>query len=198
MTKPDGRKGKKMRDLENKVYDYLRGKTVDILPWMEKVSKIDRDVASGRYSDEARREMLTEKTGILREIEDFSAETIKSAHDMVDVYRAKVQQENELRGEDVTEDAKLLGLGVTLTEADITGMLRRNAGNRTMEQLILRYADEHGIKPNGAVYVNSAAQSIAALNSLDGVINYYAGWIGKSNNLDMLDKFFGRADRKHA
>ena len=50
-----------------------------------------------------------------------------------------------MKGEELTEDAKLLGVGVTLSAEDIAAMFDRNAGNPTMEHLICRYADQHGI-----------------------------------------------------
>jgi hypothetical protein len=36
-------------------------------------------------------------------------------------------------------------------------MLKRNSENRTMTQLILRFADEHGIETGGTYYVGNTA-----------------------------------------
>ena len=173
------------------LYAWLRAETQEIVPMIDAIEALDADVRSGKYADRVNDDMRLRMREIERDISDKADEVIREAHARVDARRADIQRENELRGEDLTDDVRLLGCGIKLTEADIAGMLRRNAGNRTMEQVISRYAAENGIPTDGFVYVNSMAEHIDTLANLDNTIAYFRRWIDKRNNLEMLDKFFG-------
>lgn len=50
---------------------------------------------------------------------------------------------NELRGDQITEDARLLTCGIKLNANELERLFDRNAGNCTMQQIICRYAQEH-------------------------------------------------------
>ena len=65
---------------------------------------------------------------------------------MCDSYIAELRDEDELDPTKLTDDVRLLNSGVKMTSRDIKAMLKRNSDNRTMLQVILRYADEHNIE----------------------------------------------------
>ena len=58
-----------------------------------------------------------------------------------------------------------------------------------MIQIALRYAKEHNIDMKGTYYIGDQQEKETA-NNLDGIVDYYARWIEKENNLDMLNRFF--------
>ncbi len=84
--------------------------------------------------------------------------------------RAKADRLNPA---DLTDDVKLLQGGLILKSADIEGILERNKGNRTMQQLALRFANEHNIKVN-AVYESASADN--SYDSINGVVDTLVRW----------------------
>ena len=78
---------------------------------------------------------------------------------------------------------------ITIDLLEIANILKRNAGNRTMTQIVLRYAKEHNIDTGGTYYIGGQQEEETA-RGLDTIISYYAKWIDKPNAKDMLTKFF--------
>ena len=52
---------------------------------------------------------------------------------------------DNLEGDKLTEDAKLLESAIPLTNEDLIGIFDRSQGNRTMQQLVMRRAKSDGI-----------------------------------------------------
>jgi len=70
-------------------------------------------------------------------------------------------------------------------------MLKRNATNRTMVQIIMRYANEHNID-TGSVYYIAGQEERQTAQNLETILFYYKNWIDKPEAKKMLDKFFQR------
>lgn len=67
---------------------------------------------------------------------------------------------------ELTADAELLNGSQHLTQSDVEGIIARNPGNKTMKQMAIRYAQEHGIHVN---YVYEPTKTDTA--SIDGAVN---------------------------
>lgn len=67
-------------------------------------------------------------------------------------YIAELEAENHLDGGALTDDAKLLSVGVKLRETDLEKMFDKHAGNYTMQRLIVDYANQNELKINRTLY----------------------------------------------
>lgn len=111
-----------------------------------------------KYSPKYIHDELMPKIGkIKREMADRKAMAHDRIQSMCDGYITELMDEDELDPSKLTDDLRLLNSGVTLTQRDIKSMLNRNSDNRTMIQLILRFADQHGIETDGIHYVGNRA-----------------------------------------
>lgn len=101
---------------------------------------------------------------INQEMESLRTEGVEVVTVMCEEYKKQLLSEDALRGSQITDDAKLFSSGISLTKEDLDAMLERNKDNRTMAQIICRYADEHDIVLN-ARYVGNA-ETISLLPAL--------------------------------
>lgn len=124
-----------------------------------------------------------------QQIKAQSEKAIQAAKALVAKYRADAEKRNNLDPAELTDDVKLFQTGIPLLPRDIQAILERNSGNRTMTQLALRYAKEHGIETGGTNYTGGEAERQTA-NALDEIIRYYSRWIDKRNAKDVLRRFF--------
>lgn len=63
----------------------------------------------------------------------------------VEEYKSDIKNRNQLKGEDLTPDAKLLNNGFVLEKSDLQAIFDRSQGNYTMQVLTMRYAEQHKI-----------------------------------------------------
>ena len=173
------------------VYETLDSRTDEIIGMASQVNELDRKINSGRYSQRTIDNELTPK---MNELQDAYEKACKNALDeariAIQQYRDDNARANQLNPAELTEDVKLLQSGIVLKPRDIEGMLERNVGNRTMTQVILRYAEENKIDIGRTYYTGGQEEEETARN-LDNIIYYYARWIDKPNAKEMLNKFFG-------
>lgn len=101
---------------------------------------------------------------------DVSAAAQKAIEKITADYVAELSAADTLKGEELTPDAQLLGLGVALTEKDLRAILDRNTDNRTMTMLALRYAKDHGIEL-GMQYIGNS-QNIQEAQQIPGITSY--------------------------
>lgn len=172
------------------VFDSLEADTNEINKTRSEYAAIEKKIKEGRYSNQTlQKEIYPKRDELKRKVSDASARAIKKAHDMVATYRADAEALSDLDPSAITDDVKILQAGVTLTARDIQAIINRNPDNRTMIQIALRYAKEHNIDMKGTYYIGGQQEKETA-NNLDGIVDYYARWIDKENNLDMLNRFF--------
>lgn len=88
----------------------------------------------------------------------------RTVSEMCDTYRKELMEQDQLDPEKITADINLLNAGISLNADDLKTMIARNSGNRTMQQLILRYAADHKIE-TGLQY-NGNSGLIAMLGSV--------------------------------
>ena len=111
--------------------------------------KLESEMKSSKFQQSyIRKEMLPMIEGKKRDIEARKAAANKQIKALADGYISELNEANELRGEDLTDDAKLLTAGVKLTGSELEKIFDRHSGNPTMQQLVHRYTDEHDVKLN--------------------------------------------------
>ena len=172
------------------IYEFLVEKTDEVNKLIGTSDAIEEKIRSGRYSDAVNKnELRPQRDEIRLEIKAKSEQAIRDAREKVAEYRRTSELKNRLNPKELTDDIKLLRAGITLNAEDLRGMLERNSENRTMTQIILRYAKEHSI--DIGVYYTGGNEEKATADELDNILNYYAEWIGTPKASDILDKFFG-------
>lgn len=172
------------------VFDNLEAATAEINKTRTEYTALEAKIKEGRYSNQTlQKEIYPKRDELKRKIEGDCARAIKAAHDSIATYRADAEALSDLDPSAITDDVKILQAGVTLTARDIQAIINRNPDNRTMIQIALRYAKEHNIDMKGTYYIGGQQEMETARN-LDGIVDYYARWIDKENNLDMLNRFF--------
>lgn len=175
--------------IEN-VYDTLSTHTEKIGSAIAERDSLEEKIKAGRYSPQALRdEIYPQRDELNRKIENMTAAAFKEAESQIAQFRQDVAESNRLDPADLTDDVKLLQPGIILTPEDIQGMIKRNEDNRTMLQVILRYAQQNNIDTGNLLYVGGQQEEETAQN-LEGILYYYKKWINEPKALEMLDQFF--------
>ena len=172
------------------VYNTLATRTEEIGKLVAERDALDEKIKSGRYSMDTVNKELFPKWGELRHKVDGAADAaIKEAQSLVDQYRQDIAEMNDLNPNELTPDLQLFQSGITLLPRDIQAILKRNSGNKTMQQICLRYAQEHNIDTGGFVFI-SGQQERQTADNLTSTIHYFRKWIVQPTAREMLDKFF--------
>lgn len=132
------------------------------------LDEVEKDIFSNnkKYTPQyIRDELHPKRKSLQRQIEDRKALAHDRIQRMCDDYIAELRDEDELDPSKLTDDVRLLNSGVKMTSRDIKAMLKRNSDNRTMLQVILRYADEHNIETDGTYYTgnNMTIRNVASI-----------------------------------
>ena len=181
-----------MDNIVKGVYDLLGEKTGEIGKVIAEVNTVEEKIKSDRYTPQVvSGELYPERDRLKRKVRSMSDAALRDAKNLVEQYRQDVEKSNSLNPDDLTDDVKLLQSGIVLNASDIKWMIERNQGNRTMLQIILRYAAEHGID-TGTIY-SGGEDEMQTADNLDSIIHYYSRWIDTPNARAMLDKFFDAA-----
>lgn len=171
------------------VYEILKKKTLEASAVKKKIAELDADIGSGDYSTRKMEELSEQRYDLAVKLRNIVAAARQEARQYVEKYKAELEEQDSLRGEDLTDDARLFTAGVPLTRADLEAILARNSGNRTMEQLTIRFAEANNIElPVRYVGNRQAIEEADAF--LSAVDLYCDHWIEDEKALDMLQKFF--------
>jgi hypothetical protein len=172
------------------VYDSLENSTNEISTLIAECTELETKINSNIYTQQALNNTYYPKRDALRkQIQDDSEKAIKAAQALIEQYRQDAEEQNCLDPAELTDDVKLLQPGITLLPRDLKSILKRNEDNRTMTQIILRYAEEHGINLDGLQFVETQQEEQTA-KSLEAILYYYKNWIDKPDAKKMLKKFF--------
>ena len=173
------------------VYEMLDSRTDEIIGMANQINELDSKVKSGRYSQMTITNEFQPKMAELRSARDKACKSaLDEARSLISEFRKDNAKVNQLNPAELTDDVKLLQPGIVLKPRDIEGMLERNADNRTMTQIILRYAEENKINTDKIYYYGGQEEEKTA-KALDSILYYYKNWIDKPNAKEMLNKFFG-------
>ena len=172
------------------VYKTLEASTAEIGKTLAERDSLEEKIKPGRYSPQTvQKEFCPKRDALNQQIKADSEKAIQAAKSLVEKYRVDAEKLNDLNPAELTDDIKLFQTGIPLLPRDIQAILARNSNNRTMTQLALRYAKEHGIETGGINYIVGEAERQTA-NALDEIIRYYSRWIDKQNAKDVLRRFF--------
>lgn len=127
--------------------------------------KLENEMKSSKFQQSyIKKEMLPMIEGKKRDIEARKAAANKQIKALADSYISELNEANELRGEDLTDDAKLLTAGVKLTGNELEKLFDRYGDNPTMQQIVYRYADEHDVEGFNRVLTFKNAPLIEAVS----------------------------------
>ena len=178
-------------NLMNDVISTLNEHAEAVAPLVQKAAQLEADIKSNRYNMQTiNSELYPALHSAHRQIEAAQDEAKKAVSALVEAHVADLERQDALNAEDLTDDCKLLTAGITLNKRDLTALLDKNAGNRTMTQVILRYAREHEIDM-GAMYIGNE-EKIRAARGVTGAVGLYVDhWMDKPNAKEMIAKMFG-------
>lgn len=176
-------------NITQEVYDLLEDRTDSMRSIKGQYKRALENSQSKDYTMEARGRYSAEASQLKHEIEQLSDRAIMDAKKLVSEYREKVESGRRLDPEKITDEIKLLQPGIILKERDIESLLERVKGNQTMEQIIMRYAEEHEIQPKGW-YMDYGRQEKELADSIDYTLDIYRKWISGDSASQMLKTFF--------
>lgn len=177
-------------NLSELVYDSLKSSTEKLEEQKSAVADLAERVNSGRYSAAAIKDFNEQIAALRWDIRNAGDAAIDEARQLVDEFELTARKEMRLNpAELMPDEIALLNCGVRLTEADIEAMIERCAGNKTMMQIINRYAKERNIDIQQHGFPEFKAKMDDA-QAVRGVLDYYRRWITEGNAMVMLDKFF--------
>ena len=172
------------------VFNTLDRHTEEIGKVMAERDALEEKINSNRYTPQVlKEEVYPKREELRRKVRYMCDAAFKDAQSHIDQYKQDIEESNRLDPAQLTDDVKLLQPGIVLKPQDIQGMLKRNEDNRTMLQVILRYAEENNIDTGKTYYVGGQAEEENARN-LEGILYYYKHWIDKPDGKTMLRKFF--------
>ena len=176
--------------ITEQVFKSLDESLNDIEKEVAEESRLAEAMQSGRYSSQAlHNEIMPKRDEVHTRVKRMSYDALQKANNLISGYEKEVEASNQLNPEEITDDIKLLQAGIILKPRDIQGMLERNRENRTMLQIILRYAEEHKIDTGGTWYTGGRSELNEA-KALKGVLQIYEKWITTKQAREMLYKFF--------
>lgn len=178
------------KNIVKTVYATLQKRADEIGKATAERDKLEEKIKSGRYSQQTlNAEIYPKRDAMRHEIRNSTDNAIKEAKALIEQYRKEADALNDLDPAEITDDIKLLQAGIPLLPRDIQAILKRNSSNRTMTQLALRYAKEHGIDTGGTIYVGGQQEAEIARN-LEELLYYCAKYLDKPDAKQMIDKFF--------
>ena len=132
--------------LIREVKDITRRAHGDIFLLTLKIHDLEDKLDGKKYSNEHKEKVIKpELKQVERERETLRENATKKARELAREYMDKQAALDELRGDQINDDARLLTCGIKLTATELEKMFDRNAGNGTMQQIICRYAYEQGM-----------------------------------------------------
>lgn len=179
-----------MQNMINSVYDSLKTSTEDLAKKTKKLVELEALERSKIYSHEyLNGHIRPEMFALRREIEHDKKEALANAKGIVEKFQDELREKDCLNPADITQDAVLFTSGVKLKARDVEAILARNKGNRTMEQMALRFTQENNIDLGRKIYVGHESE-IQEAGGVSRAVDYFGRWITEPNALAMLDRFF--------
>ena len=141
-----------------------------------------------KYSTEHINKVLEpQRRDLRRQINDAADLAKIEVEKLTAAFIAELEAENLLDGSAMTDDARLLSVGVKLRDTDLEKMFDKHSGNYTMQRLIADYADQNGIRIKRAVtYPN--AYLIQTVKNVPYVANKSVSWHKRP---EFYDQFMG-------
>lgn len=143
---------REVKDITRRAHGEIFLLTLKIHEWED---KLDAQKYSPEHKDKVIRPEIAK---LKRERETLRENATKKVGELAREYMDKQAALDELRGDQINEDARLLTCGIKLNSKELEKMFDRNAGNGTMQQIICRYANEQGLQKDfrRAYYTHSS------------------------------------------
>lgn len=169
----------------------LEARTNELAPIIEKAAKLDADIKSGRYSQTTiKDDLLPARDEVRAQIRNAQEAAKQAVVEKINAHITDLERLDALDPAELTDDCKLLSSGIPLNESDIRFMLERNAKNRSMSQIIIRYAREHDIKCDAAYLDHSEA--IRNARAFPALANRWIDdYMTSPQAVDILHQMFG-------
>ena len=150
------------RDFYKAIYDEVQTGIAILNDRANEIAVREQKIASGKYSVAFVAKLREEIHGFEEEMKRVPDEYIRKINTLIDQRKAILEDEVALRGSDINDDARLLDFNLGARE--LVALLKRNADNPTMTQLILKNAADRNIAL-GVWFVGNKAE----IDSLDGI-----------------------------
>lgn len=151
-----------VRNITRKTHDDIYLLTCDIV-------NLENQLGSVKYSSEYKKEELEPKLKKLKKDRDALREkAVEAVRKLAREYMESQTALDELRGDQINEDARLLNCGIKLTVNELERIFDRNSGNGTMQQIICRYAQDHDMKD----FRRSYRRRASSCNNIDYNLSY--------------------------
>ena len=149
-------------------------------------AELEQDMKSGRYTPKHIHDVIKpDIEGKRLAIEAQKERTADAIRAALSDFSVEMRAADALNPADITDDVRLLNCGIKLTERDLRDMLERNGGNRTMEQLVLRYAAEREMHL-GAQYVSAESELHMLEQYLNRAVNTVVNFPERDDTYEQL------------
>ena len=152
------------KEFYEKMTDKVKAAMKEVNEAQAEIEKLEKEVNSGMYSDKTVSEKRSRISSLKWKMRTLPEDIRVSVQRMSTDFISELDANDTIKYKELTDDAKLLTMGLPLNEKDLKQILERNENNRTMIKLVLRYADAHDI--HLPVQYNPAASEIGSPNEL--------------------------------
>lgn len=179
------------REYFEKVDQIVRDTIAKLNLAKSEIDAADKKIGSGKFSREGVQEIKIEREKMEKSIATAKETALAEIKKLSDGFCKEITEKNKLKASDITDDAKLMNIGVKLSPADLEEMFDRNSGNATMERLIHEYARQNDVKIsrvprfNGEMDFKSASDMPTACNYIlknHSVPSMYHQFMGDGSN----------------
>lgn len=133
------------KEFYEKMTDKVKAAMKEVNEAQKEIKKLETEVNSGMYSDKTVSEKRSRISSLKWKMKTLPEDIRVSVQRMSTDFISELDANDTIKYKELTDDAKLLTMGLPLNEKDLKQILERNENNRTMIKLVLRYADAHGI-----------------------------------------------------
>lgn len=152
------------------------------------IKRLEEQETSGMYaSSYVESEIKPSKKRLKRRLLEQRDEAIDKIKMCCDEYTAELYDADCLDVKELTDDVRLLSSGIRLTDRDLRAMLSRAENNPTMQQILLRYAEDHGLD-TGEVRFRGNTDTIKTVSSIPACAKIALKW---NENPSVYDRLFG-------
>ena len=116
-------------------------------------------------SEKLYKDIYPKMTDIKMEMGNIKDRVLVKSQAIIEKIKQDDAMADRIDPSELTADAELLQGSQRLTQKDVEGIIERNPGNKTMKQLAIRYAQDHGIHVN---YVYEPTKTDTT--SIDGIV----------------------------
>lgn len=148
--------------------------------------RLEEEIASGRWSDEAIREYKRQiDHNKVTGLENTRKTAMDAALSYIDKAEEVVRQSALPDSKEISDDIYLLNAGLKLSERELEALfLKPENQNHTMKRLLLQYAEEYGIEPpfDMRTWDDGSREALNALQAYRGIVKQlcYQGSAGSA------------------